>query len=245
MVKWKAKKVASTAANNIQVDAGLLLNSFDVTNPVEPADEDIICATSGDITASAVPDVEDFFEDVNNSPTNTKEGKRIKGWTCSLGFTCLEITAETLALALGASKTNANGGIAPRDQYELSDFKQIVWIGDMVDSDNLFAIVMDNAVSTGGLSFTATNNGKGNVAVTMTPHTSLADPTKIPMEFYILEKSDDAAPTYEYTAVVPVGTENPKEEGWYVLSGDKYILTTDTEVDTNKTYYERTEVQGA
>ncbi len=75
----------------------------------------------------------------------------------------------------------------------------------------------------------------------MTPHTSLEDPTKIPMEFYILEKSDSAAPTYTYTAVSPVGTENPKEEGWYILSGDNYVLTTDTEVDTNKTYYERTE----
>ena len=65
------------------------------------------------------------------------------------------------------------------------------------------------------------------------------------MEFYILEKSEEDAPVYEYTAVTPAGTENPKNEGWYVLSGDRYILTTDTEVDTNKTYYERTEAQGA
>ena len=241
MVKWKAKKVASTAAANIQVDAGLLLKNFDVTNPVEPLDEDIICATSGDITASAVPDVEDFFEDVNNAPTNTMEGKRIKGWTCSVAFNCLEITPETLALALGASKVNANGGIAPRDQYEVSDFKKVYWIGDMVDTDNLFCIAMDNAVSTGGLSFTATNNGKGQIAVTMTPHTSLADPSQMPMEFYILEKVDGAASEYTYTAVSPVGTENPKEEGWFVLSGDHYVLTTDTEVDSNKTYFERTE----
>ena len=50
-----------------------------------------------------------------------------------------------------------------------------------------------------------------------------------------------STPTYTYTAVEPVGSENPKEEGWYVLQGDVYVPTNDTEVDENKTYYERTE----
>ena len=53
-----------------------------------------------------------------------------------------------------------------------------------------------------------------------------------------------STPTYEYTAVEPVGSENPKEEGWYVLQGDVYVPTNDTTVDENKTYYERTEVTG-
>ena len=237
---WKAKRVAANAAQNIQVDAGLLLSSYDVANPAAPADSDIVCATTGDFNITAVPEVEDFFADVNNAPTNTMEGKRITGWTCGLTINCLEITEETLALALGASKdTAANGGITPRDQYELTDFKQLFWIGDMVDSNALFVVAMDNTVSTGGLSFTATNNGKGQLALTLTPHTSLQDVTKIPMEFYIVEKVDEET-EYTYTAVVPVGTENPHQEGWYVLKGDRYIMTSDTAVDENKTYYERT-----
>lgn len=244
-MSWKAKKVAADAAQNIQVDAGLILSSYDVTNPVEPADSDIVCATTGDITLTATPDTSDFLEDVNNAPKNTMEGKRITGWQCGLTCTCLEITAETLALSLGASKTNANGGVTPRDQYEISDFKSLYWIGDMVDEDALFVVKMDNTVSTGGLSFTATNNGKGQLALTLTPHASLADVTKIPMEFYVLEKVDSGSASYTYTAVSPVGTENPKTEGWYVLSGNNYILTTDTAVDSNKTYYERTESEGA
>lgn len=40
------------------------------------------------------------------------------------------------------------------------------------------------------------------------------------------------------TAVTPVGTENPKESGWYELSEGKYILTNDTAVAQGKTYYE-------
>lgn len=242
---WKAKKVASTAAQNIQVDAGLLLNTFDVSNPVEPADADIVCATTGDFAITAVPTVEDFFSDVNNAPLNTMEGKRITGWTCGLTVSCLEITAETLALSIGASKATAAGGVTLKDQYEVSDFKELYWLGDMVDPNTCFLVKMANTVNTGGLSFSAKNNGKGALALSLTPHASLAAPAVMPMEFYLLEKVDDTAPTYEYTAVSPVGTENPKEEGWYVLSGDRYVLTTDTTVDSNKTYYERTEAEGA
>ena len=239
---WKAKRVAATAANNIQVDAGLLLNSFDVSNPVAPADADIICATTGDFGITCVPETQDFFSDVNNAQLNTKEGKRITGWNCGLTVNCLEITAETLELALGASKTTtANDGVTPRDQYETTDFKKIYWVGDMVNKNKLFVVAMDDTVSTGGLSFTATNNGKGQLALTLTPHATLGDEETIPMEFYIVDKSEGTPTTYVYTAVSPVGTENPSQEGWYILSGDRYVLTSDTAVDSNKTYYERTE----
>ena len=49
-------------------------------------------------------------------------------------------------------------------------------------------VVMDNTVSTGGLSFTSTNNGKGGLALTLTPHVSAKSLDKVPMAFYILEK---------------------------------------------------------
>lgn len=49
-----------------------------------------------------------------------------------------------------------------------------------------------------------------------------------------------------YDAVTPVGTENPKEEGWYERSGSAgsyvYTLTTDTTVDDQKTYYAKSDV---
>lgn len=43
-----------------------------------------------------------------------------------------------------------------------------------------------------------------------------------------------------YSAVTPAGTENPKEEGWFEKVDDEYVLSTDTEVDSEKTYYEKT-----
>ena len=44
-----------------------------------------------------------------------------------------------------------------------------------------------------------------------------------------------------YSAVTPVGTENPSNEGWYELVGSDYVLSSDTTVDDQKTYYERTQ----
>lgn len=45
-----------------------------------------------------------------------------------------------------------------------------------------------------------------------------------------------------YTAVTPVGSENPVTEGWYEKSGDTYVLSADTTVDAGKTYYSKTTV---
>ena len=43
---------------------------------------------------------------------------------------------------------------------------------------------------------------------------------------------------YTYTEVTPVGTENPKSEGWYIKNGTDYILALDTTVVEGRTYYE-------
>lgn len=185
---WKATKISADAAQKMQVNAGLLLNNFDVSNPVEPSDDDIVCETTGDYSITCVPETTDFFEDVNNAPTNTKEGKRITGWTCSLGITALSVTEETLKLSLGASEVQTDGGIRPRSQYKLEDFRSLYWIGDMIDENKLFAVVMDDTVSTGGLSFTASKNGKGGLALELAPHATIQNIDKVPMAFYILEK---------------------------------------------------------
>lgn len=48
--------------------------------------------------------------------------------------------------------------------------------------------------------------------------------------------------TYTYSAVTPEGSENPQEEGWYESDGSGgYTATSDTSVDSGKTYYSRAE----
>ena len=185
---WSATKISAEAAKKMQVNAGLLLNTFDITNPVEPQDEDIVCETTGDYSITCVPETQDFYEGVNNAPNNTKEGKRITGWNCGLSITAISISEDMIKLALGASVVEDDGAIRASTQYKSEDFKSLYWIGDMVDENKLFVVAMDDTVSTGGLSFTATNNGKGNLSLELTPHSTIEDTEKVPMAFYILEK---------------------------------------------------------
>ena len=49
--------------------------------------------------------------------------------------------------------------------------------------------------------------------------------------------------TYEYNEVTPAGTENPSALGWYESDGEGgYVASSDTEVDSGKTYYTKDEV---
>ena len=45
---------------------------------------------------------------------------------------------------------------------------------------------------------------------------------------------------YTYTEVTPVGTENPKTEGWYIKNGTEYIPALDTTVVADREYFEVT-----
>lgn len=50
-------------------------------------------------------------------------------------------------------------------------------------------------------------------------------------------------PTDAYEVVEnPEG--NPQEQGWYELVDEEYVLSSDTEVDVEKTYYQKVEVPG-
>lgn len=189
-MSWKAKRITADAAQKMQTDAGLLLNRFDITNPVAPADADIICETTGSFKIKCVPETKDWFEDVNGAPKNTKEGKDIVDWDCGLSVTALSITAETLGLALGAFETKADGGVTPKRHFSVADFKQLYWVGDMMDGERALVVVMDDTISTGGLDFTSSEDGKGQLSLELTPHATAADVEKVPMAFYILTKEN-------------------------------------------------------
>lgn len=191
MKKWKAARVPADFYNNVQKDAGILLKSFDISNPVEPNDEDIITPTTGGISITCAPETQDMYEDIDNVPNNTAEGKDITGWTVTMSTTAIGVTADVIALALGASETGLDGGISPRGTYDIADFKDVYWVGDMADSSKLLCAVIKNAVSTGGFSLQTSKNAKGQLSLELTGHIKLNEQDIIPAEFYILEKADE------------------------------------------------------
>lgn len=188
-------KVAQSTFDEFQVDAGVLLKSFDPANP-ELVDEDIICATTGGINPTCVPTYSDYAEDIDNAPNGMKEFMHLDGWETTLGFTALNTTTEVIRMALGAADIDASSGkITPRRNLQDTDFSDVWWVGDRSDG-GLVAIRLINALSTSGFSLQTTKNGKGQIAVTLAGHVSIDEQDVVPMEFYVQE-GDETAETGE------------------------------------------------
>ena len=227
---------------SMQLDAGVLLKNFDPADVDDPADEDIICATTGGINVVCQPTFSDLFADVDNAPNNTMEGKHLDGWNCSISTTSLGTSAELIKMSLGCADIDGTDSskIVPRADLNQSDFESSIWwVGDRADG-GCVAVELKNALSTSGFSLQTTKNGKGQTSITITGHVSISAQKVVPMVFYSIDPEDDGtATTYTYTAVTPSSGDNPSSEGWYVLVGDNYRPTSDTTVDSNVTYYER------
>lgn len=178
----KFTKIPSATFQSLQLDAGVLLKNFDPETAAEPADEDIITATTGGINATCVPTYSDLGEDVDNVPINMKELKHLDSWACKISTTGIGTSPELIRYALGAADVDGNK-ITPRRDLKQTDFANIWWVGDRADG-GMVAVKLMNALSTGGLSLQTTKNGKGQVSIELTGHVSINAQDTMPMEWY-------------------------------------------------------------
>ena len=186
----KFSKISQEAFKSMQINAGVVLNKFDVNGSNEVQDADIICATSGGVTAECKPNIIDFGDDVDNCQKNTAELMQIEDYDCTLAFTALNVTTDVIKLAIGAADVS-DKKVTPRmtlDPTESTgDFKDIWWVGDTIEGGYV-AVRLMNALSTGGLTLKTTDKGKGNISVTLTGCPRLGSDT-VPMEWYYSPKA--------------------------------------------------------
>lgn len=186
-------KIPENTFNALQVEAGVLLKSFD---PAEPAatDENIICATTGGINVSCVPTYSDYGEDVDNCPVNMKELKRLDGWECKISTTGLGTSPELIKLALGAADIDETdtSKIVPRVDLEQTDFSDLWWVGDKADG-GFVAVKLINALSSGGFTLQTGKRAKGQVTIELTGHVSINAQSVVPMEFYSVDGEAEGA----------------------------------------------------
>lgn len=186
----KFTRIPQNTFSELQVNAGVLLKTFDPTGETEVAEEDFVTATTGGITASCVPAYSDYGTDVDNCPDNTMEMKRLDGWDCKLSTTGLGTSPEFIQISLGAADV-ADDKVTPRRDLKQTDFKDIWWVGDRSD-EGFVAIHLKNALSTGGFTLKTTKNGKGQVSIELTGHVSINEQDVVPMEFYVSEGTETA-----------------------------------------------------
>ena len=210
--------IPSDTFNGLQLDAGVLLRRFNPANPVPPADDDIICATTGGINPSCVPTFSDLGEDVDNVPANMKELKHLDSWECKISTTSLGTSAELIKLSLGCADINSEtSAIVPRKDLEQTDFSDIWWVGDRADG-GCVAIQLKNALSTGGFSLQTTKNGKGQVSLEITGHVSMSAQSEMPMVFYSMDAEE--GDTYKVTQTLAHVTSSFVDG--YISSADSF-----------------------
>jgi len=180
----KFTQIPQSTFEEMQLDAGMLLKTFDPATGAAPKDEDIICATTGGITVSCVPTYSDMGADVDNCPANMMELMQLDSWACKMAFTSLGSSPESIRLALGAADVDsANSKITPRSELKQTDFSDVWWVGDRADG-GMVAVCLKNALSTGGFSLKTAKNGKGQTSVELSGHVSIKNQSVVPMEFY-------------------------------------------------------------
>ena len=184
----KYTKIPETTFQNLQLNAGVLLSTFNPESATV-ANESIIGATTGGVNFTATPTFSDYGEDIDNCPKNMMELKKLDSWEISMSGTYVTVDANAVKSLVGAADASGNK-ITPRNDVLLSDFTDIWWVGDYSDKNGetnggFVAIHMMNALSTGGFAIQSSDNGKGNFAFTYTAHYSMDAQDTVPFEVYV------------------------------------------------------------
>lgn len=184
----KFTKIPETTFENIQLNAGVLLKTFD-TSSAEVTLTNILGATTGGVSFTAVPTYNDFGEDIDNCPKNMKELKKLDTWEIKMSGTFVTLTADLAKTIIGVADVTT-GKITPRSDLKDEDFTDLWWVGDYSDktgetNGGFIAIHMMNTLSTGGLSIQSGDKTKGQFAFEFTAHYSMATQTVVPFEAYV------------------------------------------------------------
>lgn len=193
----KYTKIPSTTFQKIQLNAGVLLTSFDpATASVD--EKSMLAATSGGVNFTATPSFTDFGEDIDNCPKNTKELKHLDSWEVTMGGTAVTMDTALAESFIGLADVSGNK-VTPRNDVADSDFADIWWVGDYsaVNEDGntgkagFIAIRMMNALSSGGFQLQSTDKAKGTFEFEYTAHYSMTAQTVVPFEVYISDGTED------------------------------------------------------
>lgn len=162
---------------------------------------------------------------------------------------------------LGSDTASLKHGLfyEAKEVIPITDPATYEWVS--VPVQNIDNVTIVRSSSTGALSaVTATNNTLGVVksgtnsdiaqdgslnvvGVLKETDSSLGDASEHVGESYLYKGATTSSfrkgGIYQSiaTEVTPEGTENPSQEGWYVLDDGEYVLTSDSQVESGTTYY--------
>lgn len=191
MAGTKYAKVAADAFEKLQLNAGVILRSFDPSSGTV-TDSNIVGQTGGGTTFTAVPQFIDFGEGIDNVPSNTMQLKRIDYYDVKMSGTLKTLDTDAAKMFIGAATvTTASGKVTPKADLSESDFEdEVWWVGDYSDVNSgsnagFIAIKMMNVLSTGGFSLKANDKDKGDFDFELSGHYDMEDLDTVPFEMYV------------------------------------------------------------
>lgn len=194
-MKEQFSKIPADTFKKLGINAAMLLSAFDPTAGTFETNN-IIGATTGGISFNAAPEYEDWGEDIDNCPKNTKELKRLVDWAVTTSGNFVTVDAA-LAERLAAAADNTDGHIVPRDVLDIQkDFRDVWIVGDYSDVNTsgtgtgaakagFIAIHLMNALSIAGFQIQTADKAKMQYAFEFTAHYSIDAQDTVPFEIYI------------------------------------------------------------
>lgn len=193
----KFTKIPETTFEQLQLNAGMLLKTFDPTSS-KVDNSNIIGATTGGISFTATPTYTDYGSDIDNCPKNMKELKKLDEWAIKLSGTYITINSAAVKSLIGAADIDKSDPtkVVPRSSLDDTDFNDVWWVGDYSDKNGetkggYLAIHMMNSLSTGGFSVKTADKSKGQFAFTYEAHYSMENQTTVPFEIYVKSGEDE------------------------------------------------------
>lgn len=173
--------------NAMTFDSGILVKDFDPDNWTMPSEGDVSVVTSGDINVNDGVTSVNLGDDVNNIFFQYLELQVVTGKAAAtIGVTALKFDTEAIRKALGAADIDQSDSrkVTTRLYYKETDFENLAFVMHRIDGGYV-AVVMNKALSTGGLAITSSKGGKGRMALTFTGYRSINDKTTGEIDYYI------------------------------------------------------------
>lgn len=108
---------------------------------------------------------------VDGAIGDIKDLEDIERWDVTLSATMLEVSKQTVQLALGSATITTMTGTAPYNKIvgnnglSSGDFQNITWCGCLIGEEKPMLIQVDNALCTNGLNLTVKDGEEGKIAL--------------------------------------------------------------------------------
>lgn len=178
-------QIPTDTFENLAKGAGMILTTFTPESPSTIEPTNILCATSGGVKLGCVPTIVDHADGIDNAKLGLLEMQEVTGYEVTMGFTSKTVSITTLGVAMGLTETSGNK-IAPKHgMLTAEDVKDLWYVVPQTDK-KIYAAVVKNAFSTGGLDFQSENDGNGSLNISLKGMYVMAEQDKVPLECYVI-----------------------------------------------------------